>query len=64
MNVSYFITSLLDQLMAQMVYILPVLVLVTLFKSRWFKGKLGEFLVNTSAKLRLDDKIYHLIKNF
>ena len=63
MNVSYFITSLLDQLMAQMVYILPVLVLVTLFKSRWFKGKLGEFLVNTSAKLRLDDKIYHLIKN-
>lgn len=63
LNVSYFITPLLDQLVAQMVYILPVLVLVALFKSRWFKGKLGEFFVNSSAKLRLDNRTYHLIKN-
>lgn len=29
----------------------------------WFKGMLGEFVINVSAKLFLDKKQYHLIKN-
>lgn len=38
-------------------------VLTGIFKSRWFKGAAGEFLVNLSFKLRLDKDTYHLIKN-
>ena len=42
---------------------LPILLIVTFLKTPWFKGKFGEFLVNTAAKIRLDKETYHLIKN-
>lgn len=32
-------------------------------KSPWFKGVMGEFIVNVAAKLMLDKNEYHLIKN-
>ena len=32
-------------------------------KSPWFKGLFGEFVVNVLAKLMLDKKEYHIIKN-
>jgi restriction system protein len=44
-------------------YVIPILVLVGILKSAWFKGKLGEFIVNLSAKFLLDKKTYHLIKD-
>jgi len=43
--------------------ILIFAVLALFFKSAWFKGKMGEFVINYSAKLLLDKKRYHLIKN-
>lgn len=44
-------------------YLVPLFILAGILKSPWFKGKLGEFLVNTSARLLLDKNQYHLIKN-
>ena len=37
--------------------------LAAIFRSAWFKGIFGEFIVNLSAKLLLDGNEYHLIKN-
>ena len=36
---------------------------MAIFKSSWFKGILGEFVVNISTKWLLDKNEYHLIKN-
>jgi restriction system protein len=44
-------------------YLMPLLIIVVIIKTPWFKGILGEFVVNLSAKLMLDKKQYHLIKN-
>lgn len=44
-------------------YLIPVLVLLGIIKSAWFKGKAGEFQVNLLARLRLDKAYYYLIKN-
>ena len=37
--------------------------MIGILKSPWFKGMIGEFFVNISAKWLLDKKKYHLIKN-
>jgi hypothetical protein len=37
--------------------------IVILFRTPWARGKLGEFIVNTSARLFLNRNIYHLVKN-
>jgi len=42
---------------------LPLFVLLALFKSPWFKGFIGEVMVNTAARLFLNKNEYHLIKN-
>ena len=42
---------------------LPALILATLFKSPWFKGVMGEWMVNMLARWFLDKSQYHLIKN-
>ncbi len=44
-------------------YILPIILVVLLFKTSWFKGVFGEFLVNSLSKSFLDKNTYHLIKN-
>lgn len=44
-------------------YLIPVILIGGLIKSPWFKGKVGEFLVNFSARHFLDKNDYHLIKN-
>ena len=59
MDFSVIFKPLLDQLH----YIIPAVIFITFIKSRWFKGKFGEFMVNSVAKARLDKDIYHLIKN-
>jgi hypothetical protein len=44
-------------------YLLPLFLLVGLAKSPWFKGVMGEFVINVSIRLLLDKEQYHLIKN-
>ncbi len=63
MNDSSFLVSIIDQLRFQMVYILPAILLITILKSSWFKGKAGEFWVNTNVNMHLDEQAYRLIKN-
>ncbi|WP_417666943.1 NERD domain-containing protein [Pseudidiomarina sp.] len=40
-----------------------LLVIIKILNTSWFKGKLGEFLVNLAAKIHLDKDQYHLIKD-
>ncbi len=44
-------------------YFIPLLVLFRIVKSPWFKGFIGEVIVNLSIKLNLDKEKYYLIKN-
>jgi hypothetical protein len=44
-------------------YFIPLVLLLAILRSPWFKGHLGEFTVNVSARLFLDKDRYHLIKN-
>ena len=44
-------------------YLIPIILIVAFLKSPWGKGIIGEFLVNTSSKIKLDKDKYHLIKN-
>ena len=44
-------------------YLIPLLILISFFKSRFFKGKLGESIVNFSIMRNLDKDTYHLLKD-
>jgi restriction system protein len=44
-------------------YLIPIAILMSVLKSSWFKGVFGEYIVNILAKLMLNKKEYHLIKN-
>ncbi|NOQ13266.1 MAG: nuclease, partial [Methyloprofundus sp.] len=55
-------TPILNQILGVLWYLAPFFIIARLFKSAWFKGAMGEFMVNFSAKLFLD-KGHHLIKN-
>lgn len=44
-------------------YLIPLLILVSIIKTPWFKGVMGEFVINVFAKWKLDADVYHLIKN-
>ena len=44
-------------------YLIPLAFLAALIKSPWFKGFIGESMVNLAAKLSLNKDDYHLIKN-
>lgn len=54
---------LFSQLFSNLWWAIPLFILAALFKSAWFKGVMGEALVNLSARLFLDKNKYHLIKN-
>ncbi len=56
------ISTILEPLL-QLWYLLPIILIVAFLKSPWGKGIIGEFLVNTSSKIKLDKNKYHLIKN-
>jgi len=45
------------------IYLIPLLALIALLKSPFFKGLIGEFFVNVLAKFCLDKSKYHLLKN-
>ena len=44
-------------------YLLPIAILTGIIKSPWFKGVIGEFIVNVIFKFSLPKDQYHLIKN-
>jgi ribosomal protein L37AE/L43A len=56
-------TPIFNQIYGTLWYLVPLFVIAVLFKSSWFKGVMGEFIVNLSAKFFLDKEQYHLIKN-
>lgn len=56
-------TPILQAVLDQLWFLAPVFVMVVLLKSARFKGWVGEAMVNLSARLFLDRKTYHLIRN-
>ncbi|MEH6450485.1 MAG: NERD domain-containing protein [Oleispira sp.] len=56
-------SPLVNSVMSVYAYIVPLIVIIAVMKTAWFKGVLGEFLVNIFIKLLLDKRKYHLIKN-
>ncbi len=56
-------SPIINQVVITLWYLLPIAILGTILKSRWFKGFVGECAVNLSVKLLLDKKKYHLLKN-
>lgn len=56
-------TVILKPLYEQLHILLPLFIITFILKTPWFKGVFGEFLVNLTAKIRLDKNTYHLIKN-
>jgi predicted RNA-binding Zn-ribbon protein involved in translation (DUF1610 family) len=44
-------------------YLIPLFIIVAILKTPWFKGVLGEFIVNQFAQWQLDENHYHLVKN-
>ena len=44
------------------IYAFLLLLIVMIVKTPWFKGIIGEFIVNVLAKKLLDKEKYHLIK--
>lgn len=57
------LSPIINQVFGALWYLIPIVILAVILKSPWFKGVLGEFIVNLSAKLMLDKEKYHLIKN-
>lgn len=53
----------ISQFILSLWYFIPFLIILAAFKSAWFKGIFGEFIVNIFAKWKLDKDIYHLFKN-
>ncbi|MGR5401953.1 NERD domain-containing protein [Vibrio harveyi] len=56
------ILGLFSGALAQVWYIIPFLLVVAIFKSRWFKGMFGEFLVNKLLS-QLPESDYTLVKD-
>ncbi|MBK5943145.1 DNA topoisomerase I [Halorhodospira halophila] len=44
-------------------YLVPAVVLVLVVRTPWFKGALGEVVINLLIRLSLDRESYHLIRN-
>ncbi|MHB8091353.1 MAG: nuclease-related domain-containing protein [Syntrophales bacterium] len=56
-------SPMVNQVVGALWYWIPIVILAAILKSPWFKGVAGEFMVNISAKLMLNNDEYHLIKN-
>lgn len=44
-------------------YLIPVFLMLMIIRTPWFKGIMGEFIINVFASWKLDSNVYHLIKN-
>jgi restriction system protein len=53
----------INQIIGAFWYLIPIIILVIVLKSPWFKGVTGEFIINVLASIFLDKHVYHLIKN-
>jgi len=51
------------QMLSSFWWLLPLFALAVLLKSAWFKGVVGEAMVNFAARFFLNKQDYHLIKN-
>ncbi|GAB4354160.1 MAG: hypothetical protein Kow0073_10640 [Immundisolibacter sp.] len=56
-------SPIINQIVGALWYLMPIATLAGILKSSWFKGVVGEFIVNLSAKFLLDKEKYHLVKN-
>ena len=56
-------SPIISNAVTMLLWLIPLLVVIGIAKSPWFKGVLGEFMVNTAIKLMLDKKHYHLLDN-
>ncbi|SEL62671.1 nuclease-related domain-containing protein [Ectothiorhodospira marina] len=56
-------SAIISQLFGGFWYLIPLVVIVAIIGSPWFKGLMGEFFVNLSVRFLLDKNQYHLIKN-
>ncbi len=54
--------ALFSQLFATYWWLPPVFIVAALFKSAWFKGFIGEVMVNMAARFFLNKHDYHLTK--
>lgn len=54
---------LIAALLAQLWYVIPLLLLMTIVKTPWFKGMIGEWLITLSIRIFLDKREYHLLNN-
>ncbi len=57
------VTALMAVFLNQLWYLLPLLLLATIARSPWFKGMIGEWLINLSIRLFLDKREYRLLSN-
>ena len=57
------LSPLISQMFNTFWILIPVVILISLFKSAWFKGKTGDFIVNLFLNLFLSKDEYHLLKN-
>lgn len=57
------VTSIFINALTMYWYFIPIFIFITVLKSPWFKGVLGEFLVNFLLKKYLPKEKYTLIKN-
>jgi ribosomal protein L37AE/L43A len=56
-------TPIFDTLFNQFLYLIPLIIILAIAKSPWFKGVFGEFQVNLLINRFLPKDKYHLIKN-
>jgi len=57
------ITQVITHFLSTFWFLIPIIVLLAVIKTPWFKGVSGEFIVNISARLFLKKNEYHLFKN-
>lgn len=57
------LTPIIKQFLSVAIYLIPFFIIITFLKSAYFKGVMGEFFVNLTAKICLDKAKYHLLKN-
>lgn len=57
------VSQVVGQTLLSIWYLAPLVILLILFKTPYFKGKIGELTVNLSVIFKLDSKRYHLLKD-
>jgi hypothetical protein len=53
-------SAIISQLFGGFWYLIPLVVIVAIIGSPWFKGLMGEFFVNLSVRFLLDKNQYHI----